>query len=113
MVGIQTSAMCRNAGMPTIASTTQRSAPSNWRRRRIFRAAGETPPSSGGGLGVETGGFWTWTAVATAAPASPRERSAPAAAAAGASGVTLLGEDRLGLSLHVFEDPVDAGRGRR
>jgi hypothetical protein len=52
MVGIQTSATCRIVGIPAIANTTQRSRPSNCRRRRALRPA------------VVSGGFCTRAAVA-------------------------------------------------
>src|SRR5918997_6478263 len=98
-VGIQTSPTCRRVGMPSIASTTQRSRPSNCRSRRVVGAA------------MAAGGFWTWAAVANAALASLREENVPAAqAAAGVIGFSLLREDDLGLGLHLFQDSVDAGR---
>src|SRR5215208_2974697 len=101
IVGIQTRPMCRAAGIPTITNATQRSRPSNWRRRPVLRSARDAR------------GFWTWawTAVANAAPASVREWKAPAAAQRRAQ-PALLGEDGLGLGLHVFEDPVNARRVR-
>ena len=41
IVGIQTRPTCRIVGIPTIASATQRSRPSNCRSRRVFGAATE------------------------------------------------------------------------
>ncbi len=81
---------------------------SNILRRASRFILEETPPSSGGGLGGETGWFWTWTAVANAAPAAVREWQAPAVMRRAQP--ALLREDGLGLGLHVFEDRVDARR---
>src|SRR5215207_7908377 len=86
-VGTHTSATCRIVGIPTIANTTQRSRPSNCRRRRAFRPA------------KEAGGVWTRAAVANAAPDSLSEGKAPADAHRRARSV-LLREDGLGLGLH-------------
>src|SRR5687768_4998688 len=79
-----------------MASTTQRSRPSKCRPARAFV------------LTADAAGFWICVATATAAPAPLPEIARPPAHAGGRA-PTLLGEDRLGLGLHVFKDGVDTG----
>src|SRR5262245_14525527 len=98
IVGTQTSKTCRRVGIPAIASTTQRSRPSNWRYRRVFVFV----------LARVAGGFWARVAVATAAPALLEKRDAPAGAHRRARRLLLV-EDGLGLILHVGEDRVGLG----